>query len=338
MTDHTTTQPQPADHPHTDPGDGRTECDLCGKYVWPAIHSCKGVPVTPAARRRAGLTAPASVPGTRVQGDGWNRALAEAVLDNIAQAAGLPADPRKADASTIATTVRQLRRERDRLVDEIGTARAALTDVRTYTLGLLANAVGTDPEYVHPAEQLRWHRIVDALRPLASMHRQSPCHMTPVLPAQTPAAAAVPAGPDLPQVIADRIASAGLDGPADSVLARATIAVDAYLDECMLDGVNPETIAKLVLDQAADRYDQLLDGIVAAERRAADGRVAEVQAELEETRDQLCRARNEASRAQADLNAALLRDARNARELASCRDQVAELSKLVDQQQQGGAR
>jgi hypothetical protein len=42
-----------ADHPHTDPGDGRSECDTCGKWVWPAIHSCKGVPVTAAALARA---------------------------------------------------------------------------------------------------------------------------------------------------------------------------------------------------------------------------------------------------------------------------------------------
>lgn len=42
-----------ADHPHTDPGDGRTECDQCGKFVWPVIHSCKGVPVTGRARARA---------------------------------------------------------------------------------------------------------------------------------------------------------------------------------------------------------------------------------------------------------------------------------------------
>ncbi|MGW5556878.1 hypothetical protein ACWER9_06600 [Micromonospora sp. NPDC003944] len=41
------------DHPHTDPGDGRTECVRCGKYVWPVIHSCKGVPVTAAARARS---------------------------------------------------------------------------------------------------------------------------------------------------------------------------------------------------------------------------------------------------------------------------------------------
>ena len=41
-----------ADHPHTDPGDGRTECDTCGKFVWPATHSCKRVPVTLAARAR----------------------------------------------------------------------------------------------------------------------------------------------------------------------------------------------------------------------------------------------------------------------------------------------
>ncbi|MEU4781047.1 hypothetical protein [Micromonospora sp. NPDC023633] len=41
-----------ADHPHTDPGDGRTECDGCGKYVWPVIHSCKGIPVTAKAWAR----------------------------------------------------------------------------------------------------------------------------------------------------------------------------------------------------------------------------------------------------------------------------------------------
>jgi hypothetical protein len=41
------------DHPYTDPGDGRTECGPCGKYVWPATHSCKRVPVTPAAQLRA---------------------------------------------------------------------------------------------------------------------------------------------------------------------------------------------------------------------------------------------------------------------------------------------
>jgi hypothetical protein len=45
--------PARADHPYTDPGDGRTECLTCGKYVWPAIHSCKRVPVTEAARKRA---------------------------------------------------------------------------------------------------------------------------------------------------------------------------------------------------------------------------------------------------------------------------------------------
>lgn len=40
------------DHPHTDPGDGRKECDLCGKWVWLTIHSCKRVPVTAAAWAR----------------------------------------------------------------------------------------------------------------------------------------------------------------------------------------------------------------------------------------------------------------------------------------------
>ena len=41
-----------ADHPHVDPGDGRAECYLCGKFVHDVIHSCKGVPVTPAAEHR----------------------------------------------------------------------------------------------------------------------------------------------------------------------------------------------------------------------------------------------------------------------------------------------
>lgn len=41
-----------ADHPHTDPGDGRTECNVCGKWVYEVIHSCKGVPVTVAAWNR----------------------------------------------------------------------------------------------------------------------------------------------------------------------------------------------------------------------------------------------------------------------------------------------
>ncbi len=37
------------DHPHTDPGDGRTECEICGKWVWLVTHSCKRIPVTKAA-------------------------------------------------------------------------------------------------------------------------------------------------------------------------------------------------------------------------------------------------------------------------------------------------
>jgi hypothetical protein len=36
------------DHPHNDPGDGRSQCDVCGKFVWPALHSCKGVRVAAA--------------------------------------------------------------------------------------------------------------------------------------------------------------------------------------------------------------------------------------------------------------------------------------------------
>lgn len=41
-----------ADHPHSDPGDGRSECQTCGKWVWLVVHSCKGVPVTQAAMDR----------------------------------------------------------------------------------------------------------------------------------------------------------------------------------------------------------------------------------------------------------------------------------------------
>jgi hypothetical protein len=54
--------PGRGDHPHTDPGDGRTECDVCGKWVFEAIHSCKGVPVTQAAwlRHRERTTAEAA--------------------------------------------------------------------------------------------------------------------------------------------------------------------------------------------------------------------------------------------------------------------------------------
>lgn len=41
-----------ADHPYADPSDGRGECQICGKWIWPVTHSCKGVPVTEAATRR----------------------------------------------------------------------------------------------------------------------------------------------------------------------------------------------------------------------------------------------------------------------------------------------
>lgn len=40
------------DHPHIDPGDGRTECERCGKFVHEVTHSCKGVPVTARAEAR----------------------------------------------------------------------------------------------------------------------------------------------------------------------------------------------------------------------------------------------------------------------------------------------
>ncbi len=35
------------DHPYEDPGDGRSQCEVCGKFVWPGLHSCKGVRVAP---------------------------------------------------------------------------------------------------------------------------------------------------------------------------------------------------------------------------------------------------------------------------------------------------
>ena len=35
----------PHDHPGTNPHDGRTQCDACGKYVWPVTHSCKRIRV-----------------------------------------------------------------------------------------------------------------------------------------------------------------------------------------------------------------------------------------------------------------------------------------------------
>lgn len=41
-----------SDHPHSDPGDGRTECEACGKWVFGCTHSCKGIPVTAAAMAR----------------------------------------------------------------------------------------------------------------------------------------------------------------------------------------------------------------------------------------------------------------------------------------------
>lgn len=43
----TTTHEAHVDHPYSDPGDGRSECETCGKWVWPFLHSCKGIRVTP---------------------------------------------------------------------------------------------------------------------------------------------------------------------------------------------------------------------------------------------------------------------------------------------------
>lgn len=35
-------------HPTSDPGDGRTQCPGCRRYVWPVIHSCPARPATEA--------------------------------------------------------------------------------------------------------------------------------------------------------------------------------------------------------------------------------------------------------------------------------------------------
>jgi len=51
------------DHPHSDPGDGRTECLTCGKWIFEITHSCKGVPVTEAAKARASRWVQAPEPG-----------------------------------------------------------------------------------------------------------------------------------------------------------------------------------------------------------------------------------------------------------------------------------
>ncbi len=39
--------------PFTDPGDGRTKCEKCQKYVWPAIHSCRARTASPLADQRS---------------------------------------------------------------------------------------------------------------------------------------------------------------------------------------------------------------------------------------------------------------------------------------------
>lgn len=65
------------DHPHHDPGDGRTECERCGKFVWPVTHSCKGVPVTDAVRARyQAAHAVTAVPAEQVRVD-WASGVAD---------------------------------------------------------------------------------------------------------------------------------------------------------------------------------------------------------------------------------------------------------------------
>ncbi len=41
LTAHDMPTPRTIGHPTTDPGDGRTRCGWCRKYVWEAIHSCR---------------------------------------------------------------------------------------------------------------------------------------------------------------------------------------------------------------------------------------------------------------------------------------------------------
>ncbi|WP_328344639.1 hypothetical protein [Micromonospora sp. NBC_00421] len=72
------------DHPHTDPGDGRQECGRCGKWVFPVIHSCKGVPVTAAARARMGMdTAPTAADPIQVERERIRRILALPLLQAL---------------------------------------------------------------------------------------------------------------------------------------------------------------------------------------------------------------------------------------------------------------
>jgi len=54
--------------PSTNPGDGRVGCATCGKWVHLITHSCKGVPVTPAAKARAAQVS--SLPSTGETNDG----------------------------------------------------------------------------------------------------------------------------------------------------------------------------------------------------------------------------------------------------------------------------
>lgn len=92
-----------ADHPHTDPGDGRTECETCGKWVWLVTHSCKRVPVTPAAiarhQERLAMTATDPLAHER-----FRTILAEAVRSTgyDAYADGQDADPDVAASKVLA--------------------------------------------------------------------------------------------------------------------------------------------------------------------------------------------------------------------------------------------
>lgn len=135
-------------------------------------------------------------------------------LSTVADAAGLPT---ASSAPLIATTVQELRRRHDRLVDELDVTRAARD---------------------------RYQRATST-----GYHWDKPG--LPALFAQTAADGPAASGPDLSTVIAERIASAELAGPADTALARATIAVDTVLDALPADGyisdVDREDVAKAVL-------------------------------------------------------------------------------------------
>lgn len=83
LAEHPAPEPPRGDHPYVDPGNGRTECYLCGKFVHDVTHSCKGVPVTRAAeaRVRGLIDAVRNTHEPSSGGEVTAGELAEAILD-----------------------------------------------------------------------------------------------------------------------------------------------------------------------------------------------------------------------------------------------------------------